>query len=449
LLGACPSKTHVVEPTAKPAYVDPDGPHREAIAAQVKPFIDGELVTGMVVGTWDAGRREIYGFGKGPGGKPPNGHTLFEIGPVTTVYTSLLLADSVQRREVALDKPVAELLPPGVTVPVFNKHSITLGQLALNASGLPPIPPSSTRDVDKPDRFGGYTEDRLYDDLVHTQLRWEPGAHLVESTFGSGLLGFALGRKIGGGYETALATRVLKPLKIANTYIKVPPDAGARRADGSNDDLAAMPPWTWNALSGAGGIVTTASDLLDLIDAEIDASTGSKAPLRAAMRLTQESQLDSDGANLALGWRVDAFGRLFRNGTTGGFHAFVGFDPKTRQGVVILASTAVSIIDRLATNIYKVLGGEKPDPAAFPTPEQLVALAGNYDLAGTKIQILVNGKRLYVDGDGVHQRLVPMTATEFWIEELPAVVVFEQEKDKYVRIVFAIGQQRINAVRVD
>ena len=57
---------------------------------------------------------EIYGFGKGPGGKPPNGTTLFEIGSVTKVYTSLLLADAVQRREVTLDTPVSELLPPGV-----------------------------------------------------------------------------------------------------------------------------------------------------------------------------------------------------------------------------------------------------------------------------------------------------------------------------------------------
>src|SRR5262249_9372427 len=85
-------------PTVAPVHkdADPDGPHREAIAAQLKPFIDGEIVNGIVVGIYDAGRREIYGFGKGPNGEVPNGRTLFEIGSITKVYTSLLFADSIQ-----------------------------------------------------------------------------------------------------------------------------------------------------------------------------------------------------------------------------------------------------------------------------------------------------------------------------------------------------------------
>ncbi|HEV7556319.1 MAG TPA: serine hydrolase domain-containing protein [Kofleriaceae bacterium] len=448
---ACSS--HAPGPTtvAKPAYVDPDGPHRAAIAAQVAPFVDDEVVSGLVIATYDAGKREIYGFGKGPGHVAPNGRTLFEIGPVTSVYTALMFADAVQRREVTIDKPVSELLPPGVTAPTFNKHAITLGQLAVHASGLPPIPPSIATHLDKPDRFGGYGEDALYQDLVHTELRFEPGSRLIESTFGSGLLGFALGRKIGGGYAQAVTKRVLTPLHTTDTFLKVPADALARRAQGSNDDLADAPEWTWDALAGGGGMVTSAKDLLDLIEAELDAAAGSKAPLRAAMRLTQESQLDVEGANLALGWRIDGTGRYWRNGSTAGFHAFVGFDAKTKHGIVILSSTAISIVDRLATNLYKLLANEAAEPPKFPAPDELVTLAGNYDLAGTKIQIVVNGKRLYLDGGGVHQRLVPMTATEFWIEELPAIVVFERDKDspKVARIVFAIGQQRINAPRVD
>ena len=451
LTAACSSHAPAPAPVVKPAYVDPDGPHKAAIAAQVTPFIDSEIVTGLVVGIYDAGKREIYGFGKGPSHAAPNGRTLFEIGPVTSVYTALMFAEAVQRREVTLDKPVSELLPPGVTVPTFNKRAITLGHLAVHASGLPPIPPSIAAHLDKPDRFGGYTEDALYKDLVHTQLRFEPGAHLIESTFGSGLLGFALGRKIGGGYEQAVTKRVLGPLHTIDSYLKVPSDALPRRAQGSNDDLADAPSWTWDALAGGGGMVTSAKDLLDLVDAELDAAAGSKAPLRAAMRLTQESQLDVEGANLALGWRIDGTGRYWRAGSTAGFHTFVGFDVKTKHGVVILASTAISIVDRLATTVYKMLANETVDPAKFPAPDELVTLAGNYDLAGTKVQVVVSGKRLYLDGGGVHQRLVPMTANEFWIEELPAVAVFERDKDspKVARIVFAIGQQQINAPRVD
>src|SRR5215470_11154342 len=143
----------------KPADADPDGPHREAIAAQVKPFVDNEIVSGIVVAVYDAGRRELYGFGKGPGGAPPTGRTLFEIGSVTKVYTTLLFADSIQRREVALNTAVSELLPPGVTAPTKDKRPISLGHLAVHSSGLPRLPPTIEREADKPDPYAGYDED--------------------------------------------------------------------------------------------------------------------------------------------------------------------------------------------------------------------------------------------------------------------------------------------------
>src|SRR6266446_553645 len=64
--------------------------HRDAVTALVQPMIDAEIASGIVVGLYDAGKTEIYGFGKGPEGTPPTGTTLFEIGSITKVYTSLL-----------------------------------------------------------------------------------------------------------------------------------------------------------------------------------------------------------------------------------------------------------------------------------------------------------------------------------------------------------------------
>src|SRR5262245_12198913 len=113
---------------------DPDGPNRARIAAHVQPLIDAELATGIVVGIVDNGRPENYGFGKDPDGAPPTGKTLFELGSVTKVFTGLLLADAVQRREIDLDTPVADLLPTGVTAPTRDKLVITLRQLALHSS---------------------------------------------------------------------------------------------------------------------------------------------------------------------------------------------------------------------------------------------------------------------------------------------------------------------------
>ncbi len=427
---------------------DPDGPHAAAVAAQVKPFIDAEVVSGMVVGLYDGGKREIYGFGTGPKGAPPDGSTLFEIGSITKVYTALLLADSVQRREVNLDTAVADLLPPGVTVPSKDKQMITLQHLALHTSSLPRLPQSLPQTATDP--YAAYNEEMLYRDLIATQLEHPPGNMIVYSNFGYGLLGFALGRKIGGGYSKVMNERILKPLGLNDTYV-APPPGTPNRIQGTNEDLATMPFWNWDALAGAGTMVSTVRDQLSLIDAEIDAAAGGKNVLRAPMRLTQESQLaDVSGPNVGLGWQIDRDGRYWHNGGTGGFHAFISFDPKTKRGVVVLASTSTSLVDRIGGMLYKVLANEPADPAKFPTPDKLAPLAGSYDFSGTKLLVTADGKRLYIEGPGEpRHRLMPLTETEFLIEAINAAVIFQKEGDKVVRLVFAVGEQTLTAARVE
>lgn len=448
LLAACSGAAKRPNTPTKPD-ADPDGPHRAAVAAQLQPFLDAEVLSGVVVGLYDAGKLEIYGFGKGADGKPPDGKTLYEIGSITKVYTSLLLADAVQRREVTLDTPVAELLPPGITVPTKDKLAITLKQLALHASGLPRLPPSLVQQQ-RPDPYGGYGEEQLYRDLLATELEVPPGTRIVYSNYGAGLLGHALGRKLGKGFPTVLRERVLAPLGLTDTFFGFPAGTESRRAQGTDADLQPTVPWTFDALAGAGALVSDARDQLHLIDAELDAYAGGKAPLRAPMRLTQEDQLENEGPNTGLGWQIDKDGRYWHNGGTGGFHSFVGFDPKARRGVVILASTSTSLADRLADAMYQVLEGTPPVAAKFPSVAELVPLAGTYELTGTKLVVTLEGKRLYIEGPGEPKhRLAPLSDHEFFIEAIQAAAIFQKDGDKVARLVFAVGGTTLTAIRVD
>ncbi len=197
-------------------------------------------------------------------------------------------------------------------------------------------------------------------------------------------------------------------------------------------------------------MVSSARDLLRLIDAELDAVDGSTQPLRHAMKLTQEPQLDRPGDNVSLGWLIDSAGRYWRNGGTGGYHAFISFDPKTKRGIVLLASTATSTIERLADPMYKVLEGSPPPPAKLPGAAELAPLAGSYDLGGTALQVIADGKRLYLSGPGEpRHRMSPIGDREFWLESLQGLAVFEKEGDKVARVVFGIGDRRVVAPRVD
>src|SRR6478735_1946277 len=74
---------------------------------------------GIVACAFDADRQKIvtYGRSAAPNDRPLDGDTVFEIGSITKVFTSLLLTEMVTQGEVALDDPVSKYLPTSVKMP--------------------------------------------------------------------------------------------------------------------------------------------------------------------------------------------------------------------------------------------------------------------------------------------------------------------------------------------
>src|SRR5213078_3172783 len=97
---------------------------------------------GIVVGVIEPNGRRVVAYGNLANGDPRtlDGDTIFEIGSVSKVFTSLLLADMVNRKEVTLDDPAAKYLPEDVKMPKRNGKSITLLDLSTHTSGLPSLP---------------------------------------------------------------------------------------------------------------------------------------------------------------------------------------------------------------------------------------------------------------------------------------------------------------------
>src|SRR5712691_2832374 len=91
---------------------------------------------GIVVGVIEpAGRRIVtYGSLAKNDPRPLDGDTIFEIGSITKVFTSLLLADAVERHEVALTDPISKFLPARVRVPERGGRASTLQDLSTHTS---------------------------------------------------------------------------------------------------------------------------------------------------------------------------------------------------------------------------------------------------------------------------------------------------------------------------
>ncbi|MGC1520781.1 MAG: serine hydrolase, partial [Steroidobacteraceae bacterium] len=162
-----------------------------------------------MVGVIDAKGRRIVAYGslEKADKRPLDGDTVFEIGSITKVFTSLLLADMVQRGEVKLDDPIAKYLPASAKVPERNGHSITLVDLATHTSALPRMP-ANFRPKDPANPYADYTDEQLYAFLSSYELIRDVGAKYEYSNLGFGLLGQGLAHRAGTDYETLVETRI-------------------------------------------------------------------------------------------------------------------------------------------------------------------------------------------------------------------------------------------------
>ena len=243
----------------------------EAIQAFLRENF-GNTNAGMVIGLVDERGSRVLAAGKLDNGtsQEVNGDTVFEIGSVTKTFTTLLLQDMVERDEVKLDDPVAKYLPEPVKVPARDGKQITLLNLAIHTAGLPRDPSNLTPTRGLPENaFADYNVRKLYAFLSSFALDREPGSRFEYSNVGMALLGHILALKTGTNYEALVVERICRPLKMNSTRITLTPELQARLARGHDQLGKPAPNWEFQVYDGAGGLRSTANDLLKYVSANI------------------------------------------------------------------------------------------------------------------------------------------------------------------------------------
>jgi CubicO group peptidase (beta-lactamase class C family) len=319
------------------------------IAAILRDRVDAAKKSpGIVVGIIDERGPRIISCGRSGWKEGPilDGDTVFEIGSVTKVFTSLILADMVTRGEVKLDDPISKYLPARVKVPSRTGREITLADLATHTSGLPRLP-DNFAPSDAANPYADYTVAQLYDFLASYSLKRSPGVEYEYSNVGGGLLGHILALKAGTNYEALVIKEICQPLGMTNTLITLTAELQARLAQGHNEAGHPTANWDMPALAGAGALRSTANDLLKLLAASMGRE---KTVLQPAMELaeTPRHEAGSAGMKIGLGWHIASnYGTelVWHNGGTGGYRSFIGFNQKKQQAVVVMANSANSVDD--------------------------------------------------------------------------------------------------------
>lgn len=287
--------------------------------------------------------------------------TVFEIGSVTKVFTSTLLAVAIEAGGPFLDDPIGPYLNAGnhfspnpVGTPVLD--AITLQQFATHTSGMPEQPGGG---------LTGYSQQLFADEPPSSELvAWwnqydtAPSGCWQYSNIGFVTLGFAVTQMFakdeGHNYNEILAEYVTGPLDMKQTGAVV--NSSWKIAQGciGHWSKSSVPPYPIvfdrNTPTGdsAFDLKSTGDDMVKFLAAQIAAPNG---PIGKQIALTQQNQgtfpicaNKKKSVTMGLAWQLstDTQGHtvLTKNGATsrGGFEAIVIVVPELQCGVAVLGN---------------------------------------------------------------------------------------------------------------
>ena len=328
-----------------------------------KPLIESGETCGISVGVITPdGLSQTVGFGKtGIKGdnSAPKGDTIFEIGSISKLFTSVLLAELVADGTLRYEDTVKDILP-GETKLSADAAQITLYDLDTHTSGLP-------RELFTFQQMRYFTwflltghnlydyMDRtwLYEFLATCELTPKEERHHVYSNLGIGLLSHLIEVKTGRKYADLLQERIFTPLGMKDTGFTLTDEQKKRLATGHAGDQPKFLPRgteveTWDMgeiMNPTGGLYSTTDDLLifarahlGLIKTPISRSLAqTRLPL---VRTTEEDVIEDS----ACGWTVDYFDNnryviTYKHGMVAGYSAYIGLNTGQNIAVVVLYNT--------------------------------------------------------------------------------------------------------------
>ena len=295
----------------------------EELAAALAPHLGGHRrVAAILV---EDGQSRLAGFGTGEGAELESSE--FEIGSVSKTFTGALLAVAVERGELATETTVAEVL--GAEAEGSAIADVILAELATHSSGLPRLASAAASGGSilagllRKDPYRGRDAQQVIADAL-AETPSGRGEHAY-SNLAVALEGQLLATAASTDYAALLTERILEPLGMTSTY--APVTVGnlretARRGHGASGLRQGM--WTMD---------------------------GSAPGAAAATEVLFE---ESGTSSTAMNWFLEDFGSgqpiTWHNGMTGGYAAFVGWDPSSGRGLALFSDTARSL-DELAVGV--------------------------------------------------------------------------------------------------
>ncbi|SDG39792.1 serine hydrolase domain-containing protein [Psychroflexus sediminis] len=292
-----------------------------------------------------------------------NSASVFQIGSVTKVFTSTLLAQLVLENKVELSDSIQYYF----SFPL-KENKITLESLSNHSSGLPRLPSNlnlATANLKNP--YQSYAEADL-DYYLSTEMEFSSGDQpsYQYSNLGAAILAKALENATGKTFAELLSEKIFQPLEMKNSSLDKD-SVGGNLVQGLDASGNPTPVWDMGQFGGAGAILSTTTDLSRFVNVHFQNAED------AYSLTTLPTYMVNDNLRIGLGWHIlqdEQDNNLYwHNGGTGGYSSSVFMVPETQKAVIILSNVSAyhpkaPSIDELAFKLLKSLLPPKRDKSS-------------------------------------------------------------------------------------
>lgn len=368
------------------------------INAIAKKYTDNKKTRAIVILYYYNGipYTNYYGETEPGNNTKPNANSIFEIGAVTNVFTTTLLAQLELKQALSTDDELKMFLPNDVIVPLYQKlvckpdkdithmpdgpetnpvkftpyicvpdpkaipEEIKLCYLASHTAGFPLNPKNLKKSWNRKDPYANYSKDDLYTYLKNYKLKHSLGTVYKYSNTGMALLGHALALNQQKSIENLYQEYIWSPLKMTTTSLALNKTDDNKVLKGYTKSGKKTGLYHYKVMASTGGIRSTPNDMMIFLGANL---TINQHDLSNAVTLTQQPRLAINkkgikNSHIAMAWYISPLSTgkkvVWQNGNTAGHSAFIGFIKDTKTGVVIMANNNCNL-KPMATEILKLL----------------------------------------------------------------------------------------------
>ncbi|MBU1012357.1 MAG: beta-lactamase family protein [Bacteroidetes bacterium] len=266
----------------------------------------------------------------------PNADKVFEIGSITKVFTSTLLANFVLDGKLEADDKINDYLK----IKLKDGIQISFKQLANHTSGLARMPSNfnfaAALSPDNP--YKNFDEKMLEWYLTQAlKLEYAQGTKSEYSNLGVGLLSYTLCKIVDTDFQSLLKSYIFSKYKMASSTT-IRDEIAEKLVIGRDSIGKETSNWDLNAMAGAGAILSSVEDLSKFALAQFDIANKELALTRV------KTFADPGSMDVCLGWFINKSKSgsewYFHNGGTGGYRSAMALDINKKNGIIILSNVS-------------------------------------------------------------------------------------------------------------